>query len=155
MPWRPTGGARHSLRTTGRGYSSNANKKPHTNKHVSLSLSETRFYLHGVEAPLSCRSRWHVSQYSGSISLTLWASICSGLSGPHIAPCCGPWQRGIINIVSCVCCVEPGETRILWLRSGRSIRTALWESSFKLLVFTEHFIQDFGSFVTTLINCTW
>lgn len=47
--------------------------------------------------PFFCHSRCYMSQYCGSISLTLWASICRGLSGPRGAPCFGQWQRGRDN----------------------------------------------------------
>ena len=47
--------------------------------------SPTRTHLHsgGVRAALFCHSRWYVSPYYNDISLTLWASICCGLSGPR------------------------------------------------------------------------
>lgn len=49
---------------------------------------------------LFCHSRWHVSQYYNSISLTLWASICHALPTEHLVlDTERQWE--IINIVSC------------------------------------------------------
>ena len=51
--------------------------------HTRLTSDTNTFTLSRRSAALFCHSRWYVSPYYNDISLTLWASICCGLSGPH------------------------------------------------------------------------
>lgn len=68
--------------------------RAHTHTCTTPALSWTNTSTsRSMQAPFFCHRRWHVSQYYGTISLTLWASICCVLSGPHRAPCFSHWQR--------------------------------------------------------------
>ena len=55
----------------------------HTHIHTRLTSDTNTFTLSRRSAALFCHGRWYVSPYYNDISLTLWASICCGLSGPH------------------------------------------------------------------------